>query len=270
LGSGDGLNSRIGIVVPTLGKRIDYLHQCIGSINKAGSDKNSPFVVLVAPETFDASSYLKSGSIHKVVKDPGLGLAQAINAGFSEMPKEIEYINWLGDDDMLSVGSLDQTAAFLDAKPETVMVFGGCNYVDQDNRIVWRNNSGSWAVPLLRFGPDLIPQPGALFRREAFEAVGKLNTGHPLAFDFELFIKLSKVGKISHLDQVLSSFRWHPESLSVNHRSKSAADASRVRMSHLPAVLRPLSIVWEYPIRLATLLAGQFVTSSAKRKSKVK
>jgi GT2 family glycosyltransferase len=264
------VNSRIGIVVPTLGKRIDYLSQCIESINKAGTDKNSPFVVLVAPETFDASSYLKAGSIHKAVTDPGLGLAQAINTGFSEMPNEIEYINWLGDDDMLSVGSLDQTSAFLDSNPKTVMVFGGCNYVDQENRIVWRNSSGSWAVPLLRFGPDLIPQPGALFRRTAFESVGRLATSYPLAFDFELFIKLSKVGKISHLDQVLSSFRWHPESLSVNHRSKSAADASRVRMSHLPAILRPLSIVWEYPIRLATLLAGQFVTARAKSKSRGK
>jgi hypothetical protein len=34
--------------------------------------------------------------------------------------------------------------------------------------------------------------------------------------------------------------------------------------------LRPLSVVWEYPIRLATLLAGQFVTARAKSKSKGK
>ncbi len=233
------MNPRIGIVVPTLGKRIDYLSQCIESINKAGTGKNSPFVVLVAPGTFDASSYLKVGTIHKVVKDQGLGLAQAINAGFSEMPNEIEYINWLGDDDMLSPGSLDKTSAFLDSNPKTVMVFGGCNYVDQENRIVWRNSSGPWAVPLLRFGPDLIPQPGSLFRRTAFESVGRLTTIYPLAFDFELFIKLSKL---------------------------SAADASKVRISHLPAMLRPLSIVWEYPIRLATLLAGQLVTARAKGK----
>lgn len=264
------MNPRIGIVVPTLGKRIDYLSQCIESINKAGTDKNSPFVVLVTPDTFDVSDYLKAGRIHKVVKDQGLGLAQAINAGFSEMPNEIKYINWLGDDDMLSLGSLDQTSEFLDSNAKSVMVFGGCNYVDQENQIVWRNSSGPWAVPLLRFGPDLIPQPGALFRRTAFESVGGLSTSYPLAFDFELFIKLSKVGKISHLDQVLASFRWHPESLSVNHRSKSAADASKVRISHLPAILRPLSIVWEYPIRQATLLAGQFVTARAKSKSRGK
>jgi hypothetical protein len=150
------------------------------------------------------------------------------------------------------------------------MVFGGCDYVDPDGQVVWTNKSGSFAVPLMRFGPDLIPQPGALFRREAFDVSGGLNTSYSWAFDFDLFIKLSKIGKLIHIDSTLASFRWHPESLSVEYRSKSVSEASKVRVSHLPKLLRPISWIWEFPVKQATLIAGNRVTDAAKKKAKSK
>jgi hypothetical protein len=146
------------------------------------------------------------------------------------------------------------------------MAFGSCDYIDGEGQIIWTNGSGKWAVPLLRFGPDLIPQPGALFRRPAFEKVGGLNTDLGWAFDFDLFIKFSKVGKLRYINQPLAKFRWHPESLSVEHRKKSVSEASQVRVSHLPTLLIPVAFLWEYPVRQATLIAGRRVTARAKRR----
>ena len=259
------MSSRVGIVVPTLGKREDYLAQCLASIAKAGSGESAPFVILVAPSSYDASALLKAGLVHKLVDDPGSGLAGAINLGFEMMPEEIEYINWLGDDDLLAFKSLELTTNFLDRNKSAVMVFGGCDYIDPDGRILWKNRSNQLAVPLMRVGPDLVPQPGALFQKEAFLNVGGLNTNFSWAFDFDLFIKLSKIGKVRYVDETLASFRWHPESLSVEFRSKSVAEASQVRVSHLPTWLRIFSPLWEYPVKWATLVAGNRVTIKAKK-----
>jgi GT2 family glycosyltransferase len=121
---------------------------------------------------------------------------------------------------------------------------------------------------MLRFGPDLVPQPGALFRRSAFEKVGGLRADLGWAFDFDLFIRLSKTGKLRFINKELARFRWHPESLSVEYRKKSVKEASQVRVSHLPALLRPLSILWEYPVQQATLVAGKRVTAKAQSKAK--
>ncbi|MBW8870871.1 MAG: hypothetical protein JF618_01400, partial [Leifsonia sp.] len=55
-------------------------------------------------------------------------------------------------------------------------MYGGCDYIDENGAKVWQNNSGPWAAPLLRIGPDLVPQPGSLFRRSAVEEVGELRT----------------------------------------------------------------------------------------------
>jgi len=259
------LKSRVGIVVPTLGKRPDYLVQCLSSIRLAATATSPVHVIVVAPQSFDPSSFLNDGLVQGVVKDPGTGLAAAINAGLAAMPPEVEYVNWLGDDDLLASGSIDAATNFLDNDPKTVLVFGSCDYIDPTGKVVWTNKSGAYAVPLLRFGPDLIPQPGALFRKKSFIEVEGLNQDYDWAFDFDLLIKLSKIGKVSFLDKKLSSFRWHPESLSVEYRTKSVAEASKVRISHLPSALRPISWLWEYPVKKATFAAGLKVTERAKR-----
>jgi GT2 family glycosyltransferase len=210
------------------------------------------------------------GLFDSVALDSGGGLPAAINQGIRALPSPIEYVNWLGDDDLLTPSSLEATSKALDENPKAVMSFGACDYIDEQGNTIWSNRSGQWAVPMLRFGPDLIPQPGALFRRAAFIKAGELRTDLGWAFDFDLFIKLAKLGKLIYLNQTLAQFRWHPESLSVEHRKKSVAEASQVRVSHLPAFVRPISFLWEYPVQQATLVAGKRVTAKAKTKAKTK
>ena len=258
--------SKIGLVVPTLGTRPEYLMQCLESIRDAGQ----AFVLLVAPKEFNSEVLFENKLIDARESDPGQGLPAAINAGIASLPQEIEFVNWLGDDDLLIRNSLTEVGAVLDADTNTAMVFGSCEYIDSDGNPIWKNISGQWAVPLMRVGPDLIPQPGALFRRSAFESAGGLNPCFNLAFDFDLFLKMSKKGQIVFLNKTVAKFRWHPESLSVEHRRSSALEASKVRISHLPRFVRPFSIIWEWPVRFATLIAGERVTALAKKRSSKK
>ena len=254
------MTQKVGIVVPTLGTRHDFLEENLRSIRAAGE----AHVLVVAPKTFDATKLSAAGLIDQFVEDPKKGLAEAINLGFSLLPREIKLINWLGDDDLLTAGSLNKTAAALSGNGKASFVYGACDYVDDKGNKIWANKSGPWAAKLLRVGPDLIPQPGALFRRDAFNDVGQLSSNFGWAFDFDLFIRLSKVGKGIYLPETLASFRWHPDSLSVGMRKKSVAEASAVRKSHLPTWLRTISILWEWPIMQVTLIAGMRISKLAK------
>jgi hypothetical protein len=227
-------------------------------------------IVLVAPSSLDGTELKSEGLIDGFIVDAGSGLASAINQGIQSLPSSVEYVNWLGDDDLLTAGSLNVTSEILDVQKQVVMAFGACDYIDGEGNKIWENRSGAWTVPVLRFGPDLIPQPGALFRRSTFNAVGGLRTNLGWAFDFDLFLRFSKVGKLQYLNQTLAQFRWHPESLSVEHRKKSVAEASQVRVSHLPAFLKAISFIWEYPVRQATLIAGKRVTAKAQSKARAK
>jgi hypothetical protein len=247
--------TRVGIVVPTIGGRPEYLPLALKSIREAIHD-GGVYVILVGNPGFDAKAFLKQGLIDEYLDEPGPGLAEKINFGLRALPADIEYFNWLGDDDLLTPGSLEAALERIQAPDKPVLVFGGCEYIDPNGKPLWNQKSGQWAVPLLRFGPQLIPQPGALYRRDAFERVGGLSTDFGWAFDFQLFLSLSKIGKAAYLSQTLANFRWHPGSLSVGRRRESVAEASAVRKSHLPAWARAISELWEWPVRQATYWAG--------------
>jgi hypothetical protein len=255
------MGEKVGIVVPTIGQRPEYLPLALRSIREAGN----AYVLLVGNKGFDASSFLAHGLIDQYLDEQDPGLAAKINFGFRSLPQEIQYINWLGDDDLLTKGSLDISLERITRDDQPVLVYGGCEYIDPQGQHLFTNKSGAWAVPLLRFGPQLIPQPGALYRRDAFEQVGGLSQEFGWAFDFELFLSLCKIGKAVFVPEVLAKFRWHPGSLSVSRRAESVKEASQVRVSHLPKMLKPVSFLWEYPVRVATYLAGVRVSKSLRR-----
>jgi GT2 family glycosyltransferase len=248
------------VVVPTLGERGDYLRLSLASIRAAGS----PYVLLVAPGSFDATELESDGLVDEALVETGKSLPAAINQGFAALPSSVRYVAWLGDDDLLRPGSLDLTQEYLEKHPKSSMVYGRCDYIDESGDVVWTNRSGAWAAPLLRVGPDLIPQPGSLFRRSALDAAGGLRTDLGWAFDLDLFLRLAKYGRLSYLRQTLAAFRWHAGSLSVGQRVHSVREASQVRREFLPGWLRPVSAVWERPVRWATHRAGDFVGSSNK------
>jgi len=246
----------IGIVVPTLGTRPEYLAQCLKSIRRAGSS----LIHIVMPVSGSLPKEITSDLYDQVIADPGTGLAAAIHAGFISFPEQVRFINWLGDDDLLKPGSLDFTTQALRDDHKVVLAFGGCDYIDSDNHVIFTNKSGKYAVPLLRIGPQLIPQPGSLFRRDIYEQIGGLNSEFKWAFDLDLLIRLSRVGSLKFLNLTLASFRWHDDSLSVGGRNGSVREASLIRKRFLPRWLKPISELWELPMRSAIKYAGTRVS----------
>ncbi len=254
------MSSAIGVVVPTLGERQDYLRASLTSIRAAGD----AYVAIVAPARFDASELLAAGLADAKIDETGRSLAAAINQGVEALAPGIEFVTWLGDDDLLRPGALGVTEAELRRKPRASAVYGRCDYIDGDGATVWRNSSGSWASPLLHVGPDLVPQPGSLIRRTAWQAGGGVRTDLGWAFDFDLFLKLSKVGRLRYLPVVLAAFRWHADSLSVGQRRDSVREASQVRREHLPRWVRPISAIWERPVQWATVPASALVEKGSR------
>lgn len=244
--------SDTGIVVPTLGTRPEYLYQCLTSIRSAGN----AIIHIVMPDSASLPHEITVDLYDQIIADPGEGLAAAIHAGLNSFSDSVRFINWLGDDDLLAAGSLDKTSQILRMENEVALVFGGCDYINASNQVIFTNRSGRYASSLMRCGPQLIPQPGSLFRRDSYMSIGGLHPQYKWAFDLDLFIRLSRVGKMRFIDQTLASFRWHDDSLSVGGRDGSVREASLVRQRYLPAYLRPIAVLWEMPLRHAIKYAG--------------
>jgi len=255
--------SVVGVVVPTIGQRPQYIESTLHSIREAGDT----YVVLVGREDFNGKVFADSGLVDIYVDEDGPSLPGKINQGFRGLPEDIEYITWVGDDDLLSPGALLKAVAVLERPEKPVLVFGHCQYIDSDGKDVLVKRTGSWAVPLLRFGPQLIPQPSAVFRRDAFERVGGLSHKFEFAFDFDLFLKLTKLGKSVFIDAITSSHRWHATSLTYSRRWDSVREASAVRVSHLHAIAKVFSFAWEIPVTALTYLVGRAKSGAVRRET---
>ena len=242
----------VGIVVPTLGSRAEFLRESIASIRAAGDVS----IAIVRPsDALIDLDVLKL--VDQVVDDPGTGLAAAINAGIRSLPPDVKYVSWLGDDDRLVSRTLRSVSAELE-RTGAAAVYGQCRYIDATGRELWLNKSGRWASPLMLCGPQLVPQPGSLVRRSDFEAIGGLDESRRWAFDLEMFLQLRRrPGGLRYISHPLAEFRWHDGSLSVGGRRGSVTEASEIRRSHLPSPVRQASALWEPLLRKVILLAGE-------------
>jgi hypothetical protein len=248
----------VGVVVPTIGQRPQYIEHTLKSIREAGKT----FVVLVGRKDFDGKIFSDLGLVDMYIDEESPSLPNKINQGFRAMPKDIEYITWVGDDDLLFPDALVRAVEVLSGPEEPVLVFGHCQYIDSEGKEVFVKRTGPWAVHLLRFGPQLIPQPSATFRRAALEMVGGLSGKYQFAFDFDLFIKLCKSGKSIFIDEITSGHRLHQTSLTLSRRWESVREASAVRVSHYPRFWKYLSLIWEIPVILVTYISGSMVGKS--------
>lgn len=246
------MSFQVGVVVPTMGSRLEFILDCLRSIRESGN----AFILIVAPDLELITRSIPPHLYDRLLLDPKLGLPSAINLGIADLPGENEFVTWLGDDDLLEKDSLSYALAPLLEDKACVLSFGGCKYINSNGEVIWSNHSGRYAVPLLRFGPQMIPQPGSLIRRTAFNAVGGLDNQYKWAFDLDLFIRLRQLGRLRFVNQKLASFRWHEGSLSVGGRAGSVREASHIRKNSLPLILRLCSPIWEFPLRKIIMIAG--------------
>lgn len=252
---------RILVVLPTLGDRLDTLRETLDTINLQRNSVSLRLVV-VAPSMAREAKELSMKYGAEVVDDPKYGISEAINCGI-RMRKGEEFYAWMGDDDLFRNDGLAKLQSLLDADPLAVVAYGGCDYIDATGKILAQSRAGKLAQILLPWGPDLIPHPGSMIRLDALEQIGLFDQSLKFAMDLDAFLKLKKLGNFVCTREVVSAFRWHPDSLTVANRRNSSLESEAVKSKHLPNALRPIRFIWQYPIRWASSIAAKMVSSRA-------
>ena len=244
--------ARVGIVVPTLGTRIEYLSECLKSLELEGV-----FIAVIGPDDLTLKTDLSSADIF--IDDQGLPLPEAINKAVKALPLSIKYVSWLGDDDALLPGAIEAQLEILESDTNVVATYGRCQYVDDQGNDLISQRSGQFAVALLSWGPNLIPQPGGLFRRSAWETLHGLEGAFSQAFDTDLFLRMKEIGDVRYIGKTLSNYRWHGGALSVAYRWRSITESSLARRKRAKHSILTNPLV-DWPVRFATLVAGKLLS----------
>ena len=248
---------KVLVVLPTLGERLAYLDETLRTIDAERARVDLTLAVVLPAGAVEARSIAQAHQA-VIVEDPRRGISEAINAGIHAATNE-EYYAWIGDDDLFRLGALTQLRDLLEANPDAVVSYGGCDYIDPEGRLIGTSRAGRLAQWLLAWGPDLIPHPGSMIRLGALHDVGMYDTSLKYVLDLDIFLKLRSQGRFVYTRRSVSAFRWHPDSLTVANRAAASAEAVAVKRRNLPPLLQPVSPVWNVPVKWAASVAARAV-----------
>lgn len=230
--------SQVGVVVPTLGERPESLRATLLSLH---NQNPRPFIVIVRPESARQIDRDFRNLFDMVVLDSGTGLSGAINLGLAALPESVTFGNWLGDDDELTQGSLKSALQGLESNPSAVLAYGDCEYVNEDGKTFKTLRPGLKAARTVYFFPNRIPQPGALFRLEAFKQVGGVNPDLRFAMDLDLWFKLLKLGRAIYISKTVAKYKWHAGSLSAANQIKAFNESRYLRQKYSTGFVKYLA-----------------------------
>lgn len=170
----------------------------------------------------DKCNYLRSSPDH--------GQTAAINEGISRLA-DVTYVGWLNADDLLLPDGLKTMAYFLDNHPEYVAVFGKAHIIDKKGKIIGEYptrpfNKRKFAVHCT------ICQPASLIRGWAWNVVGGLDESIQTCLDYDLWWRLSKIGRIDYLEKFVACTRDHSRSKTRMQRKTVNDEAISILLRH--------------------------------------
>jgi glycosyltransferase involved in cell wall biosynthesis len=173
---------------------------------------------------------------------PDGGAADAINRGFLRSHGTI--FGWLNADDTYRPGAISAAVRSLVSTPEAAVVYGQGVWTDAEDRVlgVYPTVSPYDAAHWER--ECFICQPAAFMTRRAFEAVGMLDPHLQSAFDYDLWIRLSRGHLFVAIQEILAASRMHPGNKSLGQRRQVFQEAIRLLRRHFGFV--PVSWIYGY------------------------
>jgi GT2 family glycosyltransferase len=225
----DAARATIGIVVPCLGQG-RFLAEALDSVLGQEGDV---LVAVVDGGSTDGSLAVIRGRADRLAywrSAPDRGQAAAINEGVGRLGRA-RYVGWLNADDVLRPGALARMAGHLDRHPECVAVYGRAHVVDAGGRVLGEFPTRPFRRARLA-RRSIICQPASLIRRSAWQQVGGLDDALHMCLDYDLWWKLSAVGPIGYLDEVLAASRDHEATKTRGRQDLLYEEAFRVVRRH--------------------------------------
>jgi glycosyltransferase involved in cell wall biosynthesis len=190
----------------------------------------------------------------KIVTNPHKGIVATRNSGLKAMDASSEFITLFDSDDLWEKDAAMKLVAAMDSNPQAPAAHGLCRCVDM-NGIQFPNDDKAEqirnrkAVANGRIAPisptgstpfnallieNYVTTPGtSIIRRSALEAVGGFDPVTEPCDDWDMNLRLARLGDLVFIDEILLSWRRHSMAISyLSTRWRRAHLATRYKTIH--------------------------------------
>jgi glycosyltransferase involved in cell wall biosynthesis len=228
------LKGRISVVVPALNSAAT-LSWTLCSLR---SQKD------IAVEIVVADSGSKDGTLEicekwgvKTIYVPPGNMYRAINTGLREM--DSDWVTYLNSDDVVFPDAYARLVALGESQSAS-LAYGDCDFMDYEGRYLFtqRSVAARGLAGVIRVSPSFggrtgFTQPGAVYRRSAFEELKGFDERYRLIADYDFFFRLVMAKyRVARLDRpAVAAFRLHRSQLSTRERTNLENEMALFRKS---------------------------------------
>lgn len=154
-----------------------------------------------------------------ILKGDHRGVASAINLGLTKVTAE--YVARLDGDDIALPERLQVQHEFMLRNPDVIVVGSGATLIDEQNRrLRQRHVPIGWEhIRDLLKTRNCLCHPTVLIRTTALRQVGGYRDKFRTSQDYDLWLRLSEIGRIENLPQSLLLYRRHSSQISTGSNS---------------------------------------------------
>lgn len=265
---------KISVVTPSFNQG-RFIGECFTSVRAQKGDFSVEHIVLDNCSSDRTGEELaryqaEHGEVDvRIVVEADKGQTDAINRGFRMATGDI--VCWLNTDERYHDGALAEVVGFFAAHPEVDVLFGNCDFVDAEGRLVKRKREYFFSRSMLLYYGCFIPSCATFARRRVIDDGVLLDPYFRVVMDLDWYLRLAFGGyRFGRTSDSLASFCWHGGNISLNNRERSRQE-QRLLRDRVSIVVGPVWFrrlvhyvakhVW-IAIRVASRLLGRLAEAS--------
>jgi glycosyltransferase involved in cell wall biosynthesis len=238
-------NPLVTIVTPSF-NQAGFLEETIQSVLNQ-TYPSIEYIVIDGGSTDGSLDIIKKyeSRLSNWVSEKDNGQTDAINKGFLKAKGEI--LAWLNSDDTLLPNTVAEAVDFLNAHPETGLVYGNANYIDEKSKVIGKFPAAQTDLARLRRGYVHIPQQASFFRKSLWDRVGPLDPNFFFAMDYDLWVRLAKISELKYVPNTWANFRLHSGAKTITADDQCWPEMLKVHFRDGGSIFAP--IVFKYYLR---------------------
>ena len=194
--------TRVAVVIPAFNPG-RYLTECVASA--LAQTVNDIEVIVIDDGSTEALPVLPVDDRLRVIRQENQGVSAARNLGVEETSAPI--VAFLDADDRWAREKLERQLAALAERPEAVACYTNFRHINDAGEPVGAGNATSFESYSDLLGRCPVPLSSAVASRKAFVRVGGFDLVYSIVADWDLWLRLSRVGPFLFVDEPLMDYR---------------------------------------------------------------
>ncbi len=211
---------RVSIVTPSY-NQVNFLENTLTSVLEQGYP-NLEYMVMDGGSTDGSVEIIRKYAKYLAYwqSQPDGGQVDAINAGFRKATGEI--LAFLNSDDFLLLGAIQHMVALHEQYPQAAGWVGGGYGIAQDGYIIQIRLPPAKLehVELANWEENWFYQPACFFSAVIARQVGLFNPNYQNAFDFDFWMKISRLGRLIPTSRIISAATVHPDAKTQKYMTR--------------------------------------------------